>query len=58
MVNVVFFYDHSQDDILAENCFLYADRMPGRNAKSDDFKKAQQVNAMWIQVKRIRFFFI
>lgn len=42
-VNVSFFGDHSQFDISVDNCFLYADRLPGRKTKSGEFKEAVAV---------------
>ncbi|XP_055306189.1 uncharacterized protein LOC129570556 [Sitodiplosis mosellana] len=42
MVNVEFFGDHTQADIPAEDCFLYSERLPGRNTKKDEFITAKK----------------
>lgn len=43
-VNVEFFGEHSQADVSAKDCFLYSERIPGRNTKQDKFVEAKYVN--------------
>lgn len=43
MVNVEFFGDHKQADVLASNCFLYSTRYPGKIGKNDALQDAIEV---------------
>lgn len=43
LVNVEFFGDHTQADIPAKDCFLYSERLPGRNTKQENLILAKKV---------------
>lgn len=43
-VNVVYFGEHSQENVLATNCILYTDRLPGKMTKNMQVQKAKEVN--------------